>query len=251
MVDKKVMSNGNVTVWWVPAAGIADYRSPTAAELNAGLNLSPAIAWDGFELGATESNDLDDRSIVDAGNAVTAGFAQFAASLSFFRNSDPDDTNSDYVDAWEAFKRDRVTGYLVTRILQAKPDEAAEAGQIISVYRFTSDYTADDTEGEDSVKFTVGYLPQGEVKVNTVVKTAAAVTVAPETVSLAVGDVETATATIAGHSFTQGAAWRSADTTVASVSPNGVITGVGTGTTTVTADHPGATGPGTITVTVA
>lgn len=249
MVDKKVMSNKNVTVWWVPASGIANYLSPTPAEINAGLNISPAIAWDGFELGASESNDIDDRSIVDAGNAVTAGFQQFSASLSMFRDQYPEDVTSDYVKAWEAFKRDRVPGYLILRVLQAAPNQPAAAGQFISVFRFVTDYTADDTEGEDSVKFTVGFLPQGEVKVNTLVKTATPVTVAPVTLSIAASDIKTITATLSGKSITQGATWVSSNPGVATVSPNGVVKRVSAGTATITANHPAATGPGTVTVT--
>lgn len=252
MADTKIMSNQQVTVWWVPAAGLADYESPTAAEINAGVNLSAAIAWDGYELGATESNDTDDRSLVDAGNAVTAGFEQFGATLTFFRSLDPNDVTSDFVKAWETFKTGRVHGYLITRVIAPAggPLAQAAAGDIVSVYRFMADYVADDTEGEDSVKFIVGFLPQGQIKVNTVVKTAAAVTVAPATLALDVGDKGLATAAIAGRSFTQGVRWASSAPNIASVSQNGVVTALAAGTANITADHPAATGPGTCAVTV-
>ena len=252
MADTKIMSNKQVTVWFVPASGIADYQSPTAAEINAGINLSPAIAWDGFELAAADSNDIDDRSLVDAGNAVTAGFEQFSASLPMFRSLNPDDTSSSYVQAFETFRPGRVHGYLIMRLLPpgGNPLAPAAAGQVISVYRFMSDAVTDDTEGEDSYKFTVGFLPQGQVKVNTLVKTAATVTVTPTTSSVAVGAVAAATATISGRNYTQGVRWASSDSSKATVSQNGVIKGVAAGTATVTATHPAATGPGTVTVTV-
>lgn len=250
MADKKTQANGRITVWWVPAAGIADYRSPTPAEINAGINLSAAIAWDGFELGAADSNDIDDRSLVDAGNAVTRGFEQFSATIPFFRSATPGDLTSDYTIAFETFRVPRVEGYLIWRVLQspndpANPASAAKAGEWISIGKFIGNYMADDTEGEDSVKFTVGFLPQGQVKIYTQVKAASAVTVAPTTLSVAVGESAVATATLSGKSITQGATWASADPSVATVSPNGVVTGRTIGATTVTASHPAATGAGT------
>lgn len=256
MPDKKTQANGKITVWWVPAAGIADYRSPTPAEINAGKNLSAAIAWDGFELGASDSNDIDDRSLVDAGNAVTRGFEQFAATIPFFRSATPGDLTSDYTIAFELFKVPRVEGYLIWRVLQSPNDPAntaslAKAGEWISIGKFIGNYMADDTEGEDSVKFTVGFLPQGQVKIYTQVKNATAVAVTPTTLSVAVKKSAVATATLAGKSVTQGATWSAADPSVAAVSNNGVVTGLKVGTTTVTASHPAATGAATtIAVTV-
>ena len=45
MVDKRITSNGNTTVWMLLGNAVADYRSPTAAEINAGIDITPAIAW--------------------------------------------------------------------------------------------------------------------------------------------------------------------------------------------------------------
>lgn len=253
MADTKVQSNGNVTVWWVPAAGVANYLSPTAAEINDnGIDLTDAIAWEGFDLGATESNDIDDRSLRDLGNAVTRGFAQFGANLSFFRSKNPDDPTSDYTIAFETFRDPRVHGYLITRVLQVAPNTKvpAAAGEWISVYRVVGDYMANDTEGEDSYKFTVGFLPQGQIKVNTQVKNATPVVVAPTTLEVAVGEFGLATATLGGKSITQGATWTSASPNIASVSPNGVVKGIATGSAVISANHPAATGAGTVTVTV-
>ena len=252
MADTKIMSNGQVTVWWVPPAGIADFRSPTAAEVNAGINLSPAIAWDGFELGATESNDLDDRSLVDAGNAVTRGFEQFSAALPMFRSLDPNDVTSDYVKAFETFRVGRVNGYLIERVIApaAGPMAPAAEGDVVSVYRFMSDYVSDDTEGEDSYKFEVGFLPQGDLIVNTQIKNTTPVTVTPATLPVTVGDVETVTATLGTRNYTQGVTWATSDPTVAQVTPNGVVIGRSAGTASITATHPAATGPGTVAVTV-
>lgn len=253
MADEKVQSNGNITVTWVPAAGIADYRSPTPTELNAGIDLTDAIAWDGFELGASDSNDVDDRSLRDLGNAVTRGFQQFAATIPFFRDSNPLDTTSDYTKAFQLFREPRVYGYLVTRVLQVPASTATPyaAGQWISVFKFVGDYVADDTEGEDSYKFTVGFLPQGEVSVYTLVKTATPVVIAPTTLTLAsAGAKGLLTATLSGKSITQGATWTSSAPNIAKVTPNGVVIRVSAGTATISASHPAASAAGTATITL-
>ncbi len=252
-MDTKVASNGRLSVWWVPADGLADYNAPTAAEINAGVDLTGAIAWDSYEIAASESNDVEDRGLLDAGNAVTRGFEQFAANFNLFRDADQSDTTSPYNIAFETFRTPRQYGYLITRVLQktAGTSPPAAAGEWVSVYKFVSDAVGDDTEGEDSYKMTLGFMPQGQVRVYTMVKTASAVTVNPTTLSQAVGDKDVVTATLAGKSITQGATWRSSDTTVASVSPNGVVTAISAGTANITANHPSATGPGTVAVTVA
>src|SRR3954467_15811033 len=108
MADLKVTSNGNVEIWAVPVAGIANIQAPTAAEINAGVVLSNAVAWEGSDFPANDaSNDVDDRSIRDRGNATSRGFAQFGATLSFFRPL-PTDTTSEYALAWAFFKTPRV-----------------------------------------------------------------------------------------------------------------------------------------------
>lgn len=255
-MDTKVTSNGHLDVWAVPVTGIADYRSPTAAEINAGVRLTPAVAWDGSSFPANdESGDIDDRSMEDIGNALSRGFASFGAELSFFRPV-PGDTASEAADAWDLFKTPRVPVFLVTRVLQravAPGVTPAAAGQWISVYRFITDTVNDDTEGEDSVKFVVGFLPQGELKVNTQVKNATPVSVTNATgsTSLSVGGHAVLRATLGGKRATQAVDWITSNDAVAYVSPNGVVTGVSAGTATITAAHPAASGPSTgITFTV-
>lgn len=251
MADSKVTSNGNVTVWWVPAAGLADYRAPTAEEINAGVDLTDAIAWDTFDLAAAESNDVEDRSLRDVGNATTRGFQQFAASFSMFRDLNPTDTTSPYVQAFETFRTPRQHGYLITRVLQAPSGEPspAEPGQWISVFRFMSDAVGDDTEGEDSVKLTVEFLPQGQISVYTKVATEDPIVVSGEG-NLDTGDVTALKAHLNGEDVTGWVTWTSSDYDVATVSPNGVVRGGVEGSATITASHLAAGEEGTITVEV-
>lgn len=247
MVDEKVTSNGHVDVWAVPVTGIANYLSPTAAEVNAGIRLTPSIAWEGTTFPAPdESGDVDDRSLEDIGNALSRGFAAFGAELSFFRPV-PGDTTSEAALSWNFFKTPRVPVYIVTRVLQrtvAPGTTLATAGDWISVYRFITDTVNDDTEGEDSVKFIVGFLPQGEVSVNTQVKNATPVTLtnASGSGTLTVGQHAVIRATLGGKRATQVVDWTSSAPNVATVSQNGVVTAVSAGTANISATHASATG---------
>lgn len=244
MVDEKAFSNGNVSVWWLPNGGIAKIAEPTPAEINAGIPLSVSIAWENYELGTSDSDDIDDRGLMDVGNNTTRGAAQFAATLAFFRPMDPTDTTSDYVKAWEAFRIPRASGYLVVRTLQnvTGTQSPAVAGDDISVYKFIADAVTDDTEGDDSVKFQVNFMPQGDLAVYTKVKTASAVTLLPLTMPLAVAAHGKVVARLGGDNISSGAVWRSDAPNVASVSPHGVVTAQSTGTANITATYPSATG---------
>lgn len=244
MADEKVTSNGNVDIWAVPAINIANYLSPTAAEINGGTRLTPAVAWDGTSFPAnTDSNDIDDRSLEDRGNTQGRGFAQFEATLSLFRPV-PGDTTSEAALAWNLLKTPRIGVYIVTRVLQRTEGVAtpAAAGQWISVYKMISDTVNDDTEGEDSYKFVVDFLPQGELSVYTQVKNAGPVVLTALGPLTTVGAKTPVLAELGGKWATQVVEWSSSNEAVATVSQNGVVEILATGTASITATHPAATG---------
>lgn len=171
-VGTKMVSNGKIRVEWVDVADVTDeaafISSPDIAVIGAGLNLTEAIAWDSYTLGASDSNKIDDRGIIDEGQVQTRGFAQFDGSLMFFRDADPEATST-YNDVFAAFKAatdgSRPEGYMVVRI-GVPATTAYAAGQKVSVYKFIADSFADNTEGEDSVKYMVNFMPQGKLGVN-------------------------------------------------------------------------------------
>jgi hypothetical protein len=251
MADEKITSNGNVDVWAIPIVDLTIYEAPDVTEVNTdGTRLTPAISWDGTTWpGNTESNDVDDRSLEDRGNATTRGFAQFEGTLSLFRPK-PGDTSSEAAIAWALLKTPRVDMYVITRVLQRTTGVATPlaAGDWVNVYRFTTDTVNDDTEGEDSYKFIVTLLPQGELAVQTQAKNATAVTLSPLTLALGVGASKVVRATLGGHRATQVVTWSSSDQAVATVSQNGVVTGVSAGTSNITATHDAATGATTVCV---
>jgi len=174
-VGTKSTSNGKISVWWVPIANISGTEdqfvsAPSVDDIEASgsIDLTPAIAWEGYELGSTDSNRIDDRGIVDEGQVETRGFAQFSGALNFFRGI-TSETSGAFYDAYQAFKAStdgtRPVGFLVTRI-NVPYTTALAAGQKVNAFKFIADAFMDDTEGEDSVKFMVNFAPQGKLGVN-------------------------------------------------------------------------------------
>jgi len=174
IVGTKSTSNGKIKVYWVPVDGITGTEdewvaAPSVADIDDnGIDLTAAIAWDSYELGATDSNKIDDRGIVDEGAVQERGFAQFSGSLMFFRGITSETTGA-YYEAFEAFKAatdgSRPVGFLVTRINVPNTTALAE-DDVVSAYKFIADAFMDNTEGEDSVKFMVNFAPQGKLGVN-------------------------------------------------------------------------------------
>jgi hypothetical protein len=245
----KIASNEYVKIAWVLDANMtpAQAAAPTDTILNAGttLQLSPAIAWQDFALGATDSDDVEDRGITDPGNAITRGFANFEGTLSFFRDKNSADTNSDFVKAFQAFRTPRTYGYMVMRVAEKKWSDAWAAGDRVSVFRFVADIITDDATGDDSVKFTVTFLPQGLLYPYTVVKngtTPAAIAGVATTKSQTVAAGPYALVpTLDGKDIRATATYSSSDTTKATVSANGVVKPIAAGTATITVNHPAAT----------
>ena len=254
-MDQQLTSNGNTTVWLVLGNGIADYRSPTAAEINAGIDITPAIAWEGTTFPtASDSDDVDDRSLRDRGNATSRGAAQYEATIAMFMPDNNLDTSSDYGIAYNTLRVPRVPLYIVTRVLQAPEGQHkdAEAGEWVSVYRFLSDGWTDDIEGDDSNKYVVGMLTQGDVAVYTQVKNTTPITVtnASGSGSLSAGSRVVLRATMGGKRATHAVTWKSSNVAVVTVSKNGVGTSVAKGTADITAEHPAADTSTPITITV-
>lgn len=253
-MDVKVTPNDRVTVTLVPVVAIADYEAPTAAELNGGsaVNASPAIAWDGSTLPvASESDDIDDRSIVDKGNATSRGSAQYEGNLNLFHPRDKTDMTNPASVVYDFLRKPGVHVYAIVRVLQKDPTEAYAAGEWISVYRFLTDGWEDDIEGDDSYKYSVSMLTQGEVVAYTQVKNSSSITVTNTgTDTLSTGDVTALRATMGGHRATQAVEWKSSNPTVAVVSPNGVVKALANGTANITAEHPAASTSTALEITV-
>ena len=127
MADDKVFSNGNINVWVVPRIAIDDLANiPADVVNNDGINISDAISWSDTTLPhATGSDDIDDRSIMDRGNATSRGANNYEASLTLFYPRDVHDPNSLYKKAWDLFSQTRHQYVLVVRTLQGVQHETS------------------------------------------------------------------------------------------------------------------------------
>lgn len=158
------MMSPNTTIWWVPLGGLLNPAAPTVAELTAAVNISCAIVT-GYTLGATDSDTDDSKTICDEGNVKTPTFGNYEGSLSLFRDG-LGDTPTVFTTAYNLFKDGRVEGYLVSR-QGYKSTAAPAAGQLVSVYRFISDFQQ-DVEGDKGapIQATIKFRPQGVMHIN-------------------------------------------------------------------------------------
>lgn len=257
MADERFVGNKNVDIWWIDEGDYADADALTAAEINGGLRLTPAVAWDGTTFPAATDSDSDsDLGLWDDANATSRGAMQFDAAMNYFFPKDLTENVTDYGKVYQQFRKLGLRGVLVTRISQLTATGTttpAAAGQWISVYKAITDGYQTDLEGDDSYKYAISYLPQGLVKVNTQVKNAGKIVLSRLSTagSVAAGAKVVLKATMGSHYATQVVDWHSDNQAVAAVSQNGVVTAVASGTANITASHPSSltSDPHAITVT--
>lgn len=260
MADEKVFSDGYVDAIVIRQSQLTDPSAPLITEVNThGINVSLALAWDGTTWpNNTDSDDLDDRSVKDSGNAQSRGDAQFEATLNFFYPKDRANT-TDTFGKVRAFMKDaasRIPVYVITRLIQTTPNTITPlaGGDLVSVFQMITDVNADDTEGDDSVKYAITLLPQGGVWPYTqaveAVKTAITVT-APDGLPTTAGAKKALRAVLNGKRVTNQVTWTSSNPAAATVSSNGVVVGVAPGTANITASHPAGTTSAAQAVTIA
>jgi hypothetical protein len=253
----KITANQYVKVAWVLDANMTTTQAaaPTDTILNAGttVQLTNSVAWTNFAIAAAASADVTDRGIADAGNAVTRGLSNYAATLEFFRDANPTDSTSDYVTAFATFRTPRTYGYLVVRVAEQPGSVAWTKGDRVSVYRFVADIVTDTVAGDVAPKFSVEFLQQGVMFPYTIVKGATpdAITGVPTTLAKTVaGGPFTLLPVLSGKDIRSDSLYVSSDTTKVRVTQNGVVIPVATGSPTITVTHPAATAPIVCTLTL-
>lgn len=154
------MKSPNTRIDWYDESAFADPSDPKVLELNAGTNISCAIGT-GYTLGFTDSDTEDSKSICDEGNRVTFTRDNYESTLSLFRApiGATDAESLMYEAARAIFADGPVTGYLVSRHGK-KSTEDYVAGDIISIFKFTSDYDR-VTGDEGAIMMEVPFLQQG------------------------------------------------------------------------------------------
>jgi hypothetical protein len=101
----------NITIWWVPEdptstppkPGIANVDAPTAAEINAGTNISCAMVAD-FTLGWTERDTDDSAGLCDDANVSNPLRKNYESTLTFFLDENRTDATSIYNKVQDLFQ---------------------------------------------------------------------------------------------------------------------------------------------------
>ena len=248
-IGTKVPASGNIRVWWALPNAFANFENPTAAEINASLDISDSISWNDFDFALQASNTIDDPAITAIGKVSDRGAAQFGGGLSFYYPGAFGDASNAYSLTYDALDQPRTTGFLIIRFDGENTNPLAANGDLVHVFKVMTDGFAESITGEEAFRYTVSFLSQGDLAVRTVVG-GGTVVATPATIASAVGDVDVAKATVGGRNYTNGVKWTSSNPAVAVVSTAGVITSVSAGSATITATYEGAGTSDTIAVTV-
>jgi hypothetical protein len=239
MTDIKVPSSGNIRVWWALPNAFANYENPTAAEINACLDVSDSVSWNDFDFGLQASNTIDDPAITAVGKVSDRGAAQFGGSVSFYYPGAFGDNSNKYSVTYDAMDAPRTNGYLVVRIDGAEASASAANGDLVHVFKVITDGYAEVITGEEAFRYTITFLPQGDLAVRTVVGGGSLV-LTPSTPTLSAGESAQLTATVGGRVYTNGVKYTSSNPAAASVSTGGVVTAITTATVTITATYEAA-----------
>ena len=263
MADTRLPASGALRVRWHAGNAFANPLYPTVAELNAGLDIADSISWNDYSFGTSASNSVNDPAITSKSNVAGRGAAQYGGTLSFYHPLVRNDVTNPYWLTYSALKTPRTTGFIsvsidgdlsetTTPLYTGGAGRNYAVGDYVHIYKVMTAGYSDAATGEDAFRYTITFLPQGQLSVYTVAGTGAAVVVvAPSTSSGAAGTKVPLTATVNGRPFTRGVRWSTSDATKATVSQNGVVTRVASGSATITATFQasGATATATITIT--
>jgi uncharacterized protein YjdB len=251
MTDIKVPSSGNIRVWWGLANAFANYEVPTVVEINACLDVSESISWNDLGFGLQASNTTDDPPITAIGKVADRGASQFSGAISFYYPGAFGDSGNDFSVTYDALDQPRTLGYLIMRVDGEQSTVLAEAADLVQVFKVMTDGYAESITGEEAFRYTVSFLSQGDLAVRAIAKGAGAVTVVTaSTAAVAIGAAVRITATVDGRNYTNGVAWSSSNTALATVSTAGVVKGIAAGSPTITATYVASGATDTTAVTV-
>jgi hypothetical protein len=258
MVDIKYPVSGSIRVWWTPTNGFANWKAPTAAELTASMDISDSISWNDKDFGVQASNTVSDPAITATGNAQTRGAAQYGGSFSFYYPKVFNDATNLYSLVYDALRLPNTEGYITVRVdglaldqaagTAAQPGRNAEAGDQVNVFRVATAGYAESITGEEAFRYTVSFLPRGQVQTFAVVR-ANATPVAPVVTGVTTLTIATKyaqlDATIVGRKATRGVTWTTSTPSFATISANGIVKALAAGTASFLATDPATNTPST------
>lgn len=251
-IDYDKLQSGNRITWtWTPAGGITDVEDALISELNAGYNISSAVAFDGTDFSNQASETNNEPSFADEGNVQTRGASQYGGSVSMWYPKNFHDSTNPLSVAYDLLKTPRTPGFLSMRIDgDTKTTEAYDAGQYVSTYQVLTDGETNELGGSEGQRRTVTALSRGNLAVYTVTRSGAAALVVPATATPAPSEKGRFEATLNGRYF-GGVEWSTSDPDVIQVWPGGfyTVTGADTDTATITVRHKGLSDTIAVTVT--
>lgn len=157
---------GNVKISVVEYEGIADPTAPTSAELNGEFSYDISCAvLDDYTLNQTDSDTDDTLTVCDVGNVETRTFSNYEGELTGLRDADLSDTGSVYNLFFRLFLAPDNKYWIVKRIGQPQATAYA-AGQVVSLYAFTTDYPTNNAEDGSMLSMTANLKPAGEIHTN-------------------------------------------------------------------------------------
>jgi hypothetical protein len=248
MTDVKVPASGNIRVWWGLEGAFANFAAPTAAEINACLDLSDAISWNDFGFALDASNTIDDPAITALGKVSDRGAAQFGGAISFYYPGAFGDDSNKYSLVYDALDQPRTKGFLVIRVDGENHSATAANGNLVHVFKVMTDGYAETITGEEAFRYTITFLPQGDLAVRTVVGGTTPVT--PSTLTVATGAKAALSATVGGRVYTNGVKWTTSAPAKATVSSAGIVKGIAAGSATITATYEATGNTDTTSVTI-
>lgn len=171
-MSHKMVNQKRIAVWWIPEAGLSAPEAPSAAQINAGTRISPALVT-GYTLKMSDSNTDTSRTVEDEGNVETPTLRNYEGKLQFFRDDIGSGTQDVPVPATaftavlNLFKTAYVSGWLVSRY-GPKADVLVAALDRVSVFKFKNDVyrVLEGDAGETPVMVEVEFLKQGEAYPN-------------------------------------------------------------------------------------
>lgn len=248
----KTPSDQNVTVWLGPANAIENFAAPTAAEINAMENISPALSWQDWDFGMQASETTNEPSFADPANFTDFGASQYGGSMSMFYPKNYDDPTNALSRAYDLTDKPWELVAVAIRVDGQKRNSTPAAdGDYIHTFLTMTDGEANALTGSEALRRTVTLLQQSVFSVYTIVGSVGVAPVATAPASLAVGESVRIPATVLGRDFTNALEWSSDDPEIATAGRGGIVTGVGAGTATITLTNPNTEESATVEVTVA
>lgn len=260
MTDVRLPASGNIQVRWHASNAFANPARPTPTEVNAGLNITDSISWNDFDFGIQASNTTNDPSLAAKSNVSDRGAMQYGGSISIYLPADESDITNGHALAYAALATPRTLGYITIQIdgelsenntptYSGGLTQTAANGDLIHVFLVMTSAYSHSITGEEAFRETINLMPQGVAYIDAVVSTSTpTVVVTPATATPSAGDVIALAATVNGRKYTRGVRWTTSDATKATVSQNGIVTAVASGSATITATYLGATDTTALTI---